>query len=461
MRKILAPLGLLFVCSGLWLGCQSDDDSDGYVPINISANADSGDVFQNAVLELNVLANDLNIPEDGTLELGAPQSGSVTVTNPNGTPSILDDIVEYTPSGTYSETDTFEYTICDAEGLSCATGEVTVRIFKPMEITVAELPYPKLSDYNFFYSDIANQEPVPGVLPYEPINSLFADYAHKKRFVWMPEGAKATYDGDGNILNFPEGTILVKTFYYENVLPENITHIIETRILFKRGGEWHFSDYLWNEGQDEALLDLTTTGHNVPIEWTQNGETFSINYRVPSPSECFLCHKNSNLRIPIGPKPQNLNKDFNYADGTANQLQKWIETGYLDNSTLPASITTVHDWEDESVDTELRVRSYFDMNCAHCHVDGGHCGARNLRLSFTENADHYNMGICSVPDMPIPNLDDTTLIVPGDAESSILFFRVQTTSEEHRMPMTGRTLTHTEFVTLLEEWINSLTDVCD
>lgn len=460
MKKILAPLGLLFLSSMLWLGCQSDDDSNGYVPLNITASADTGEVFQNEVLELNVLSNDLNIPENGTLVLSAPQSGSVTVINPNNTASLLDDLVRYTPSSTYATTDTFEYTVCDAEGLSCATGEVTIKIYKPLEITVSELPYPKLSDYNFFYSDLSNHEAVPGVLPYEPINSLFADYAHKKRFVWIPNGSKATYDGDGNILNFPEGTILVKTFYYENVLPNDDTRFIETRILFKRSGEWHFADYLWNESQDEALLDQTTTGHNIPIEWMQNGETYSVNYRVPSESECFICHKNSKLPIPIGPKPQNLNKMFNYADGAANQLQKWVDEGFLD-SNMPGNINTVHDWTDTSATLELRVRSYFDINCAHCHVDGGHCGARNLRLAFSENADHYNLGICSLPDMPIPNLDNTTLIVPGDAESSILFFRVQTTSEEYRMPMTGRTLTHTEFVSLLEEWINSLTDSCD
>ncbi len=459
MKKTLALFCLLFIVALSWISCKSDDNG-GYIAINITANADSGDVFQNSVLTLDVLSNDLNVPEDGTLVLGAPQSGTVTVVNPNGTSNLLDKLVEYTPSGTYSENDTFQYEVCDAEGFSCATGEVSVRIFKPLDISLAALPYPKLSDYNFFYSDISNQEAVPGVLPYEPINSLFADYAHKKRFVYIPPGSKATYDGDGNILNFPEGTILVKTFYYDNVLPNDDTHIIETRILFKRSGEWHFSDYLWNEAQDEALLDETTTGHNIPIEWVQNGETFSINYRVPSESECFICHKNSKIKIPIGPKPQNLNKNFEYADGTANQLQKWIDVGFLENS-LPGSITTVHNWEDTSAELELRVRSYFDINCAHCHVDGGHCGARNLRMSFTENVDHYNMGICSIPDMPLPNLDSTTLIVPGDAENSILYYRVLTTSEENRMPMTGRTITHTEFVSLLEEWINSLTDQCD
>lgn len=451
--------GIAFISLLLLLNaCKTDD----YVGINIIAIHDEGEVFQDKFLFIELFANDQNIPSDGSLEVESPESGSIEILDPQGTPNnILDDVVKYTPSSSYVETDTFSYTVCDAAGQSCGGADVSLKIYQPLSINVESLPYPKLSDYHFFYTELSKHIPVPGVLPYEPINSLFADYAHKKRFVWMPEGTQATYDGDGKIFDFPQGTILVKTFFYENVLPANDTQIIETRILFKRNGEWHFADYVWNEEQDEALLDTANTGHNIPIEWMQNGETLSTIYRIPSETQCFICHKNSKIRIPIGPKPQNLNKDFTYADGTANQLQKWIDTGYLDSSSMPPNITTVINWEDPAQDLELRVRSYFDINCAHCHVDGGHCGARELRFPFSENANHNNVGICTIPDEPIPNLDDTTLVVPGDAESSILFYRVSTTLEEYRMPLIGRTLVHAEFAGLLEEWINSLTDICD
>jgi hypothetical protein len=33
----------------------------------------------------------------------------------------------------------------------------------------------------------------------------------------MPVGTKATYNGDGNILELPVGAVLIKTFYYDNV----------------------------------------------------------------------------------------------------------------------------------------------------------------------------------------------------------------------------------------------------
>ncbi|MCB0457867.1 MAG: hypothetical protein KDC91_08995, partial [Flavobacteriaceae bacterium] len=322
------------------------------------------------------------------------------------------------------------------------------------------VPYPTLSEYNFFEGDLANHEPVYGVLPYEPISTLFTDYAHKKRFVWMPYGVKASYNGDGNILEFPNSTVLIKTFYYDNVLPSNTTKIIETRLLIKKQDEWIYADYIWDEEQQEALLNKTGFGFNVDIEWLQNGETKSTIYRIPSIEECFLCHKrNYKEKLPIGPKPQNLNSNYTYPEGIKNQLQKWIEMGYLDS--VPSTITTVVDWEDTSNPLDLRVRSYLDINCAHCHVEGGHCAARDIRLAFNESSDLENLGVCVTPESPIVGLDNTTIMVPGDAENSIFYYRVNTTEEELRMPMAGRTLIHEEFAEILKEYINSLTITCD
>ncbi len=468
MKKSYYYIGVTMLLLALFFACKSDDDSpiantddDDYVPINITIEADAGETFQDESLFISVFENDTNIPTDGTVTISAMGTGSVEVVDINDTPAnLLDDVLQYTASTTYTETDSFEYTVCDAEGLSCASGQVSIKIFKPIEINLGELPYPKLSDYNFFYGELFDLELVPTVIPYEPISTLFTDYAHKQRFVWMPKGVAANYVSDGDILNFPESTILGKTFYYDNVLPSNTTKRIETRLLIKKGGEWMFADYIWDEAQQEALLDTEGYGQNVPIEWVHEGETKSITYRIPSASECLICHKSYKLPTPIGPKPQNLNGDYEYGDGTTNQLQKWIEAGYLSNS-LPGSIQTVINWEDTSEDIELRLRSYVDINCAHCHVDGGHCGARELRLAFRESTIYENLGVCVTPDMTIPGYDETTLVVPGDAESSIMLYRVATSEEEFRMPMVGRSIAHDEFVALLTDWINSLDVTCD
>jgi uncharacterized repeat protein (TIGR03806 family) len=442
-------------------GCKSDDDSSEYIPLDITANADAAEVFQNASLEIAVLENDTNIPEEGEIILTNPFKGSVTL-NTNGTPTtVIDDFVEYVPNGTSVGEDTFEYTVCDASGQSCATGIVTINIlpYSPVNYDSSAVPYPTLSEYNFFEGDLANQEPVYGVLPYELISPLFTDYAHKKRFVWMPYGVKAQYESDATILNFPTGSILIKTFYYENVLPNNTTKIIETRLLIKQPEGWIFADYIWNEDQTEALLDETGNGGFQEVEWVENGETKIVNYRIPSQSQCFTCHKFYKTSTPIGPKPQNLNSNYNYAEGEANQLDKWVAMGYLDAA--PSNVTTVVDWTDTSASIDMRVRSYLDINCANCHGDSGHCDYRPLRFAFNKTEDPANLGICIDPDTPIPGYEDSKVIMPGDADNSILFFRFITNNEEYRMPLLGRTIQHEEAIVLIEEWINTLTETCD
>ncbi|HRH37783.1 MAG TPA: hypothetical protein PK760_05530, partial [Flavobacteriales bacterium] len=126
----------------------------------------------------------------------------------------------------------------------------------PVVFDLNAVPYPVLSTYHFFDSTMSDLEPVEGVLPFAPITPLFSDYAHKKRFVWMPSGVKAHYVSDSTVLAFDDGAVLIKCFYYDNVQPQNVRRIMETRMLFKRNGVWEAVTYKWNDEQTEAYLDL-------------------------------------------------------------------------------------------------------------------------------------------------------------------------------------------------------------
>ena len=324
-------------------------------------------------------------------------------------------------------------------------------------IDLTTVPFDTLSEYGFFDGNIANLVPNNGVLEYSLINKLFSDYSVKKRFIWMPEGVTATYDADDKLLVFPVGTIMIKNFFYDNVLPQNTRRILETRLLINTANGWEFADYIWNEAQTEATYNLD--GSNVDIMWELNGETRSVNYRIPNIGECQTCHKTEDTSIPIGPKPQNLNRQFTYADGsTANQLDKWIEEGYLQSA--PADISTLVDWQDTSAPLKSRVRNYFEVNCAHCHKDGGHCSYRPIRLDYTSSVLDENLGICVEPDEDLGN-GLSHVIRPGNIGRSTLFFRLNTTAEEVRMPLLGRTLIHEEAITLIEEFINNLEIECE
>lgn len=321
-----------------------------------------------------------------------------------------------------------------------------------VSVNLTQVPYQNLSSYKFFTGAMKDQIPADGVLEYAPASSLFTDYALKKRFVWMPVGTQATYVNDGEILDLPVGAALIKSFYYEHVEPGDVTKIIETRVMIRKADGWIFAEYVWNDEQTEATLNMS--GDYKELTWNQDGEQKSTSYRIPSETECLICHKQNGQPIPIGIKPQNLNTSFDYPDGTSNQLQKWIAVGYLQN-TLPGNIYSTVDYHDESQDLELRLRSYLDINCAHCHSEGRHCDYRPMRLAFSETTSKLNMGLCVEPDEFI-NSALTYIVTPSNINRSVMHFRLNSTEENMRMPLLGRTLVHEEGVQLLEDWINSI-----
>lgn len=326
-----------------------------------------------------------------------------------------------------------------------------------VRVIPADFPFEKLSDYRFYTGELKQLVPNARMLPYEPITPLFSDYAHKSRYVWMPEGVSASYQTDHQLLNFPEGSMLIKNFFYDHVLPEDERRILETRLIYKRNGEWLFADYIWNEDQTEAYYSLD--GSFVPINWIDdNGVNRNVNFRIPSEVECHTCHKANQVNSPTGLKPQNLNFDFTFSDGVKNQLEKWIEVGYL-NGNLPENIVSLVDWEDESQPLDLRVRSYLDANCSHCHSDDGHCYYRPIRFTFQQTSNEENLGVCVDPQEYI-NSTLTHIISKGNINRSVMYYRLNTTDEQYRMPLFGRSLIHDEAVELLEDYINSLTPAC-
>jgi uncharacterized repeat protein (TIGR03806 family) len=343
----------------------------------------------------------------------------------------------------------------------------------PVNVDLTQAPYPLLSQYNFFEGDMKDQIPALNVLPYKPSSSLFSDYAHKKRFVWMPIGLSATYNGDMNVLELPVGSVLIKTFYYDNVqnvTPVGATRIIETRLMIRKAAGWIFADYIWNDDQTEAYFNLA--GSNTPVTWLENGVERSVNYRIPSEEQCIVCHKkretingaDQTVFVPIGIKPQNLNFGFTSSSTARNQLSKWIEQGYLQNNfTFPSIANSTIDYEDATKPLETRARSYVDINCAHCHQNDRHCDYRPMRFSFNETANNpTNMGVCvDTQDMQdfAPSL--SRIVTPGNINRSMLYHRLNTTDEAIRMPLHGRTLIHDEGIILIEAWINSLNNSCN
>lgn len=330
-----------------------------------------------------------------------------------------------------------------------------------VNFNIDAVPYAKLSTYMFFTGELKNLQPNTKVIPYEPASSLFTDYALKKRFIWMPGGVKAGYDADDKVLNFPVGTVLIKNFYYNTVQPGNTTKILETRLMIKKSTGWIFAEYLWNDTQTEAEL---VTGANFASGSSKNitfkkdnGDMITTDYRIPSETECLACHKLDNKPIPIGMKPQNLNGTYNYPNGIKNQLQKFVDEGYLQS--YPSSIVSTVNYKDTSKPLDIRLRSYLDINCAHCHQENARCDYRAIRLSFSQTANLTKMGVCVMADEPLGSSLEK-IITPGNPAKSVMHFRLSSVNENNRMPLLGRTIVHDEGVALLNQWISSLNQTC-
>ena len=320
------------------------------------------------------------------------------------------------------------------------------------KILSTEFP-PVLSEFEFFI-DQTQQLPADNVHPYELVTTLFSDYSYKSRFVYVPDGKKGIYQKDW-VFDFPVGSALIKTFYYP-IDERNLelgSKLLETRVLLHKETGWEAVSYAWNEEQTEAFIKIA--GKTINTSWVNHeGIKREVRYRVPNKNQCKECHSTNDVISPIGPKARNLDKNLTYGSETKNQLAYLLQKEVIDS--IPINFQTVSDWEDESQSLEDRARAYLAINCGHCHTPSGVANSTGLYLDFNE-VRPLHLGINKSPvatGRGSGNLKYS--IVPGKAQESILLFRMISTDPGVMMPESGRSLVHTEAVSLVEEWINSM-----
>jgi len=304
--------------------------------------------------------------------------------------------------------------------------------------------------------------PESGVTPYSLNTPLFSDYAIKRRTVWMPSGVSATYDST-NVLGFPDGTVLTKSFGWADDLRKAQPSItwVETRVIWKTAGAWQAITYTWDSAQKTATAN--PGGEVVPLSWIDvNGNPVSTNYLVPSSPQCAQCHNSSEVLEPIGPKARNLNRDNLYPDGsTHNQLAYWTAKGLLTGAPDPAAAPKLAVWNDPSTGTlEQRARAYLESNCAHCHSPTGEAYTTGLFLSTLET-NPVSYGVCKRPVAAGAGGGGRPVdIFPGDPSQSIIPYRLSSTEPSIAMPQIGRSVVDAQGLQLVTDWISSLTGTC-
>jgi uncharacterized repeat protein (TIGR03806 family) len=317
------------------------------------------------------------------------------------------------------------------------------------EAILSSKPEKKLSEYGLF-EDLIKQIPSAGVFPYILHSTLFSDYADKERFVYVPKGKKAKFIPN-EVYDFPVGSVLVKTFSYPEALNGG-KKLLETRLLLNQESGWKAHTYLWNEDQTEAFLKVTGFTYK-SMQVKRNGELLSINYRVPNQNQCKECHLKNNEIMPIGPKSRNLNFSIEYKDKKANQISYWLENEMVENH-IPLDL--IVDWSDVSAPIEARARAYLDINCGHCHMPSGSADTTGLYLQLTET-DNMKLGIFKKPVAAGRASGDLKYsIVPGKPDESIMLNRMKSLDPGEMMPESGRTTTHVEGISIVNDWIISL-----
>lgn len=323
------------------------------------------------------------------------------------------------------------------------------------EALLEKRPQRLLSAYGLF-GNASAQTPSQGVLSYDLKVPLFTDYAEKYRFVYVPKGHSATYHGQ-ETFEFPVGSVLVKTFAYPADLrkPDAEIRLVETRLLIHQKEGWNAWTYVWNDEQTDASLKVA--GKVLPIEFVdREGQSQSINYVVPNKNQCKGCHTFDRALTPIGPKARNLNKDFHYADRSVNQLVMWSERGILTGVPSLDQIEVLPAMEDSAAPIDKRARAYLDINCAHCHRREGPGSTSGLFLTYGEQ-NPTAWGLNKRPVAAGRGSGGLTYdIAPGDAESSILYYRMESRDPGIMMPEVGRTMVHAEGLDLIRDWINQM-----
>lgn len=320
-------------------------------------------------------------------------------------------------------------------------------------------PYGTLGEWHLF-GDIATQVPAKGLLQYDVNAILFADFAQKYRFLYMPEGAKIAWK-DKDRWDLPVGAILVKTFYYPVDARDASKgqQLIETRLLVHEPDGWVGYPYVYKDSQSEATLD--TKGSTVPVDWTDaNGAAEHEDYNIPNVFDCKSCH-GTKPEHPLGPRTRQLDRDHDYGNGPENQIDHMASLGWFDVTPQPA------DQREHLIDpygtgpVVERARSYLDANCGHCHDDDGKAASTGFWISYDHTdpatGDPQNWGVCKFPTSAGPASGSLTYdVVPGHADQSILIRRLTNTDPAVKMPPLLTRLVDDRGAQVITDWINGM-----
>lgn len=322
-------------------------------------------------------------------------------------------------------------------------------------VDLARVPYDTLSEYGFFVGDMVEGEPAPGVLPYTVAAPLWADAAHKGRYLLLPEGETLELT-ERDEWSLPVGSVVIKSFFVEldRTALGSALHTIETRLLVHEEDRWHSYIYRWNDEQTEATR--LKAGADVRIPYTDaQGQPAEQLYIVPDENTCGSCHERDDVLRLLGITTAQMNVQVELEGERVSQLEWLAEHGAIDDVPDPSALEAFVDPAGDA-DLDARARAYLHGNCAHCHRPGGGGGSSGLKFLAWET-DPAQYGVCKVPAAAGPGTGGHSFdILPGHPEQSIVVHRMASTDPEIKMPELPSLLADDFGVELISEWIGAM-----
>lgn len=268
-----------------------------------------------------------------------------------------------------------------------------------------------------------------GVVEYRPAFRRWSDGLQERRFIHLPAGGRIDAS-DMDHWEFPIGTRLWKEL-------DDDEGAVETRLAERWGptpADWHYVTYRWRaEGTDADLL------------FGGAPDVAGAGYDIPSVGQCDACHGRLTEHV-LGFSAVQLAHPAGRA-ALAAVGDVFTHAPVVDPPVLagdPASREAL---------------GSLHANCGGCHHDGVDAAPTTLELRLRvgdttlEETSAYRTAI-GVPTDSFGELP--TRIVPGDAASSAVFFRLASRKTSAQMPPVGTEIIDHAGAITVGTWINEL-----
>ena len=302
----------------------------------------------------------------------------------------------------------------------------------------------KLSDTEIF-ADMKKRKMSDKYVSYEVNAPFWSDDAAKTRFFRLPEGTSIEYRGEGS-WEVPVGTEIVKNFRHAAG-----NRMLETRVIKRIETGWESASYIWDNRGKTATLRPEGLQMEMWMPVKGQKQWKPATWHGPSSSECASCHVDSAGYV-LGLNTAQLNN----SDGDDNQVMDLLKRKLLSGVPEdfdPATAARHCDPHDQACDLDQRARVLLDVNCAMCHRPNGP-GNASIDLRFATKLDETKM-VNEKPAQGDLGIADARIVKPGDAESSLLYRRMNTLSNG-RMPNIGSNVIDEKGSKLIRLWIDAM-----